>query len=197
MAEVLHQAGAMAAAHLFRNILGAMSRPGRRVALAHVPAGEDSLLPASLAVITTLCDYQTPVFLGPALASAGALRRIRFDTGAPVAEQPEDAAFALVQASEVGALLGQFAFGSHEYPDRSTTLLVQLPDEGHGSTVEFSGPGVGAPVAVSLAGLGADFWAARAQINLGYPLGLDFIFVQEDGILACPRSTSVRLMEAR
>jgi alpha-D-ribose 1-methylphosphonate 5-triphosphate synthase subunit PhnH len=196
MSEVLQHSGAVAAGRFFRDILAAMSRPGKRVALHDLPEGESSLQAGSMAMLATLCDYQTPVFLSTALATVEVMRWTKFDTGATITETPGHAAFAVVEAAELGALLDQFALGSHEYPDRSTTVVVQLASKGSAANVELSGPGVGEPVEVSLSGLGADFWKARAQINAGYPLGLDFIFVQGEEILACPRSATARLIEA-
>ena len=123
----------LAAARLFRTVMTAMARPGRMLDLAPCPEAEGACLPASLAIIATLCDYQTPVYLGQGLDAGAVQQRIRFETGAPLTREPGEAAMALVTAGTLREAMIHFARGTHEYPDRSTTVVVQLPVEGTGT----------------------------------------------------------------
>jgi alpha-D-ribose 1-methylphosphonate 5-triphosphate synthase subunit PhnH len=173
---------AIEAAHAFRSVMEAMARPGtlRQVTGVVPPA---PLSAAAGAVLLTLCDTETPVHLaGP--ADCDAVRRwLAFHTGAPVAE-PSGAMFAVGSWEALGPL-SAYPIGTSDYPDRSATLIVELP-ELTTRGMRLTGPGIKDGAALKLPEVTA-FNTNRAL----FPLGLDFIFTCGDCLAALPRSTHV------
>nr|QQZ51937.1 phosphonate C-P lyase system protein PhnH [Phenylobacterium glaciei] len=84
---------------------------------------------------------------------------MRFHCGAPLTEDPKAAAFALITDLASSPALTAFNMGDAKYPDRSTTLVVQLPALEGGPQVELTGPGIKTEMTLSLAGLPDGFWA--------------------------------------
>jgi alpha-D-ribose 1-methylphosphonate 5-triphosphate synthase subunit PhnH len=177
---------AIQAAHAFRSVMEAMARPGtlQDITGAEPPA---PLSRAAGAVLLTLCDTDTPVYLAGA-ADCDAVRSwLAFHTGAPLAG-PSHCMFA-VGSWEALAPLSAFPVGTSEYPDRSATLIVECPAlRAEGATL--SGPGIKDRAALSLPEVAA-FQANSAL----YPLGLDFILTSGDQVAALPRSTQIRESE--
>ena len=159
-----------------------MARPGRieKVAGAVPP---EPLSPAAGAVLLTLCDPETPLHLAGD-ADGGAMRDwVTFHCGAPLVAA-EAAAFALGNWSALQPV-SCFPIGTPDYPDRSATLIVELPDlRAEGAVLR--GPGIDGAVALSLPEIAA-FQANRRR----FPLGLDFLFTSGDRVAALPRSTEV------
>lgn len=185
---------AIDSAHAFRAIMQAMSRPGVPVALepalhAPYPFGR-----TAAAVALTLCDFQTPLWLSPALHTGPVMQYLRFHTGAPVTEHLAQAQFAFVDVEDGSPPFDLIATGSHDYPDRSATLVLQVPAFRRGDAV-LAGPGIKGSVAFGAEGLGQEFWAAMAENHARFPIGADVIFVGPRSIAAVPRSTAVMIEE--
>ena len=179
------------AARLFRSILTAFSKPAVAVPLAACPAAPAPLLPAAAAILLSLCDYQTPVWLSPSLNAEAVRKFIRFHTGAPITDTAQDAVFAVLGVDEAKSFLDQFPLGTDEYPDRSATLILQTTNFDAGEDVTIKGPGLQHPVKFAVAGADGAFWQ-RVQGNaLLFPVGLDFLFASDTAIAALPRSMSV------
>lgn len=169
------------AAHAFRGIMTAMARPGT----IHTVMGAFPPAPLGVAAGTallTLCDPDTPLFLAPSVDSPDVRDWITFQTGAPFVGAG-DAMFAVGGWDEMP--LDAFSIGTSEYPDRSATLIVELPQlEAEGTTLR--GPGIKDTAALSLPQTAA--FARNARL---FPLGLDFIFTCGDRLAALPRTTRV------
>ena len=81
----------------FRAILRATASPGAIETCGKGLAPPSPLSPAAAAVLLTLADFETPLWLAPSLTAAGeAAAHLKFHTGAPLALSPRDAAFALI-----------------------------------------------------------------------------------------------------
>jgi alpha-D-ribose 1-methylphosphonate 5-triphosphate synthase subunit PhnH len=172
----------------FRAILDAMAHPGR---LVELPAGLTAPAPlgtAAAAVALTLCDGETPLWLDPRLAACADY--LRFHCGATLAP-PDLAHFALIGDSHAIPSLDAFALGSDEYPDRSTTLIIEVERlrPGHGTTL--SGPGIADIARLDVSGLPERFWAERALLAELFPRGLDVILTCGRALAALPRTTRV------
>lgn len=173
---------AIDAARVFREVLQAMARPGRiaRITSATPPPG---LSIAAAAVLLTLADESTPVHLAGTCDSAAIRDYLRFHTGAPISAR-KHAVFAVGDWAAL-APLDDYALGTDEYPDRSATLIVEMPalsDAG----VRLTGPGIRSHAHLSLPEI--DPFIANAR---HFPRGLDFIFTSGDAIAALPRTTRV------
>jgi alpha-D-ribose 1-methylphosphonate 5-triphosphate synthase subunit PhnH len=171
------------AAHAFRGLLQAMSRPGRIETLAGATP-PTPVSPAAGALVLTLCDATTPLHLAPSHDTEALRGWITFHTAAPLVGA-ERAAFAL------GTWEGlqphdRFAVGSAEYPDRSATLIVEMP-ELSATGARLTGPGIETETRLSLPEIAA-FQKNRAR----FPLGFDCFFTCGDRVAALPRSTRVQ-----
>lgn len=173
---------AIGAAHAFRSVMEAMARPGtwHDIAGAEPPA---HLSPAAGAVLLTLCDTDTPVYLAGEADCADVRGWLSFHTGAPL-KGPTHAMFA-VGAWGALAPLSAYPIGTSDYPDRSATLIVETPNP---DPVEarLTGPGIQTEATLDLPDMG--FFQQNHRL---FPRGLDFIFTRGTSLAALPRSTEV------
>lgn len=181
---------AFASQAAFRALMDCLSRPGEIKTIDGVGAPAP-MAPATAALVRSLADYESPIWLDPVFASAPAIAEwIRFHTGAPIVARPDQAAFALVGNALALPDFMQFAQGSEEYPDRSTTIIVQV--EGFaGPALTLQGPGIKTTAAFAATPLPNDF-ALRLRDNREmFPRGVDLVFVAGNEIAALPRSVRV------
>ncbi|MCA3260325.1 MAG: phosphonate C-P lyase system protein PhnH [Telmatospirillum sp.] len=172
----------------FRAVLDAIARPGR---LAHFAAPAElppGLGRAAAALALTLVDMDTAVWLSPACAPSADW--LRFHCSARVAASPSAARFAFANAAECPPL-ANFDLGTNEYPDQSTTLVLEVPSLASGGSLALRGPGIETVEHVGIAGLPAGFWGQRDMLHELFPRGLDVVFVAGDVALALPRTTRV------
>ncbi|MEL6594291.1 MAG: phosphonate C-P lyase system protein PhnH [Pseudomonadota bacterium] len=173
---------AIGSAHAFRSVMEAMARPGsvQDIQGAVPPA---PLTVAAGTVLLTLCDTDTPVYLAGKADTDDVRKWLAFHTGAPLTG-PSHAMFAVGEWDALMPLDG-YPVGTPEYPDRSTTLIVECAElEAAGATLR--GPGIKSEATLSLPETRA-FQSNRAL----FPLGLDFIFTCGDRLAALPRSAVV------
>ena len=95
-----------------------------------------------------------------------------------------------------GTMSGQFARikrGTLEYPDGGATLIYLVDNIAEdGGAAELSGPGVNGTVRPLFIGLSASELRGLREINAEYPLGVDAMFLDINGRIACiPRSTRI------
>jgi alpha-D-ribose 1-methylphosphonate 5-triphosphate synthase subunit PhnH len=184
---------AIDSARVFRAIMQAMARPGLVMNASPSLAAPIPLLQTTAAVALTLCDFQTPIWLAPGLRSGEVDKYLRFHSGAPITARIEEAQFIFALADDVPQIQA-LALGTHEYPDRSATLVIQAGGF-RNTDVELSGPGIRAAASFGVEGLGAPFWAAMAENHTRFPVGVDVIFTSNKSIAALPRSTAIKLKE--
>jgi len=174
----------------FRAVLDAMARPGRLAQFAAPAELPPGLGRAASALALTLVDMDTPIWLSPACASAADW--LRFHCSARLAEGPAAARFAFATAAECPPL-ANFDLGTNEYPDQSTTLILEVPSLSVGGTLALRGPGIEALEHVGIAGLPSGFWGQREMLHELFPRGLDIVFVAGNAALALPRTTRVEV----
>lgn len=174
----------------FRAMMECMARPGEIRPLKGIDAPAP-FAPATAALIKSLADYETPLWLDATFAAAPkAAEWIRFHTGAPIVSSPAQAAFALIADARTLPDFGLFAQGTSEYPDRSTTVMVQI-DAFSGDAVTLKGPGIKATHRFAATPLPAGF-AARLRDNRAlFPRGIDLVFIAGNDIAALPRSIMI------
>jgi alpha-D-ribose 1-methylphosphonate 5-triphosphate synthase subunit PhnH len=175
---------------LFRGMLEAFSHPGRIVALAEAPTGVGPLSHAATAFVLTLVDRDTPLWLDPAFDFAAVRDFVRFHTGAQIATREADALFALLTPDRT-PLLDGFAIGTDPYPDRSATLVIEVPSLTGGGTRSARGPGIETRSEISIAGLPGSFWSEWTANHALFPCGVDVVFTSGANLLALPRSIVV------
>lgn len=175
----------------FRAVMDAMARPGTVVPIAAMAAAPP-LRPAAAAVALSLLDYETPVWLDCKLAATPGLADwVRFHTGAPIISDRRRAAFAFVVDAVQAPSLDEFSLGTMEYPDRSTTLVLQVERFAAGELLTLSGPGIAGTQSFSAAPLPGDFRAQLVANRELFPRGVDVILVTDHAIAALPRSVRI------
>lgn len=169
----------------FRAVLDAMARPG------HGQQVEGVLAPAPLcnaaaAVLLTLLDHETPLWLDPEATAARSW--IGFHTGAPL----RDAARAMfVMALSLPNLTG-LPNGTDETPETSATVILQVASLSAGISYILEGPGLREPTEIRVDGLPAGFpeiWQCNHAL---FPRGIDLILCSGDQLIALPRSVSLK-----
>jgi alpha-D-ribose 1-methylphosphonate 5-triphosphate synthase subunit PhnH len=154
------------------------------------------MMRGTAALALTLFDHDTPIWLDPAMSATPEVSGwLKFHTSAPVIADSSIAIFALVGDPQNLPALDRFAFGSNEYPDRSTTLILQVESLDDGPVVELQGPGIDGTAALRASIQPRDLFE-RLNINAGlFPRGIDVVLVHDDAIVAIPRTT--RLAKGR
>lgn len=173
---------------VFRTVLDAMARPGTIVSVDPLPAAPHPLHPAMVAVLLTLADFETGVWLDDAAATEGTLAHLRFHCGASRVGAPRDAAFAVIADPLAMPSLATFAQGDDAYPDRSTTMLIQVPDLGSGPVWTLRGPGIRDHASLAVSGLPPAFSGWVRDNHGQFPCGVDMVFTCGERLVALPRS---------
>lgn len=192
-AEIGFASPALDAARAFREILQAMARPGTPRRLPALTAAAEPLSAAATTTLLTMADGDAPVWIAPGASSPAVDRLLRFYVGAAPVESAERAAFA---CGRFAALEFQrFPIGTPEYPDRSTTLVVEVDSfdaAAEGAVpLRLSGPGVDGETTLSVSGLGDSFLGWARANHARFPLGLDLLLTCGDEIAGLPRSARV------
>jgi alpha-D-ribose 1-methylphosphonate 5-triphosphate synthase subunit PhnH len=170
----------------FRLTLEAMARPGRVQQLAALPSPPGRLSPTAAAVALSLVDGDALAWLSPALRTDALNAYLRFHTGAAPTTDPARAAFAFGDWASLSGVA--FPIGTPEYPDRSTTLVIEVEHLAAGGSLRLTGPGIAEAHCLET-DLPRDFWAMRAAHNAAFPLGRDVILTCGDRLAALPRTT--------
>ena len=180
----------LSAQSTFRSVMDAMARPGsvqRIVATAGTPS---AMMRGAAAIALTLFDHDTPVWLDPVMSETSDVAKwLKFHTGAPIVGDCSIASFALIGDANALPSLDRFAFGTNEYPDRSTTLILQVGSLTEGPALELRGPGIDG-AALLRASIQPQNLFERLEINVAlFPRGIDVVLVHDDAIVAIPRTT--------
>jgi alpha-D-ribose 1-methylphosphonate 5-triphosphate synthase subunit PhnH len=174
----------------FRSVMEAMARPASVQRIAATAGAPRAMMRGAAAIALTLFDHDTPVWLDPQMSeTADVTKWLKFHTGAPVTSNSSICSFAMIGDPRTLPALDRFAFGSNEYPDRSTTLILQVESLAQGQTLELRGPGIDGTAVLQAAIQPADLFE-RLEINRTlFPRGIDVVLVADDVIVAIPRTT--------
>lgn len=170
----------------FRAVLDAISRPGMIKTAGTGLRPPAPLDPATAAVLLTLVDADTPLWLDEEAAAASDWAA--FHCGARLTRDIGTAAFACALA--MPALNGLHP-GTDLAPEGSATLILQVPALGRGTPFRLSGPGLRAPAPLRVGGLPDDFAAQWAANHALYPCGVDVVLCEGERLCALPRSVQV------
>jgi alpha-D-ribose 1-methylphosphonate 5-triphosphate synthase subunit PhnH len=180
----------LSAQSTFRSVMDAMARPGsvqRIVAAAGAPA---AMMSGTAAIALTLFDHDTPVWLDPLMSETSDVTKwLKFHTGAPVVLNSSICSFALIGDASALPALDRFSLGSNEYPDRSTTLILQVESLTQGESLELRGPGIDGTAVLRAAIQPPDLFERLAVNAALFPRGIDVVLVHGDSIVAIPRTT--------
>lgn len=181
-----------AAQAAFTCLMNAFARPGTVEAFKEMPRPPAPMSRQAAAVALTLCDHDTPVWLDKVLAASAPLRQwLGFHTGAPLVDDPADAAFAFVAGVETMPALAAFAQGTDIYPDRSATLVLQLDALSGASSLTLRGPGIETEAAIAPHPLPFHFVRQWQENGGRFPRGVDLVLTAPEGVAALPRTTRI------
>jgi alpha-D-ribose 1-methylphosphonate 5-triphosphate synthase subunit PhnH len=180
----------LSAQSTFRSVMDAMARPGSVARIVATTGAPAVMMRGTAAIALTLFDHDTPIWLDPKMSETSDVKKwLKFHAGAPVIEDSSICHFALI--GDPGALpaLDRFAFGSNEYPDRSTTLIIQVESLAQGPAFELRGPGIDGTAMVQATIQPLDLFERLAINQPLFPRGIDAVLVAGDSVVAIPRTT--------
>lgn len=175
---------------VFRALLNAMAEPGTIHTVTGASGTCPGFSPAMTAIALTVADFETRLWtdLGAGSDSASYLR---FHTGAPIIATQDAAAFAFVTRPQALPALATFAQGSLEYPDTSTTIIIDVEAIDGERGWRLTGPGVQGERLLAVEPLRPALVDELAVNRRAFPLGVDLVFCCGARIAALPRSTTL------
>jgi alpha-D-ribose 1-methylphosphonate 5-triphosphate synthase subunit PhnH len=170
----------------FRELMGAMARPGRLTAITPSKAG---LLTD---VLDVLLDHEV-VFCVLGENKDLMEQRITATTGSMTADIGS-ADFVITAAKDTGDELYKAKRGSLEYPDNGATVIYfsVVPYENkNNQEFIFKGPGVAPGFGPVAPGIPESELKKLSEINSDYPLGVDVVIISGNSLLCIPRSSKI------
>ncbi|SFI99190.1 alpha-D-ribose 1-methylphosphonate 5-triphosphate synthase subunit PhnH [Phyllobacterium sp. CL33Tsu] len=187
----------MGSQQIFRALMDALANPGRVFDVPELVVAPAPLTPVMAAIAATLFDHDATVWCDKSISvSKEAIGWLKFHTGLELVSDPAAAQFALVKDVAAMPSFEAFAKGTSEYPDRSTTVILQLDGFEGENVLTLRGPGIKdtqdfAPS--QLPKMFIDQWTGN---RAAFPRGIDLIFAGREALAALPRTTRVAKKEA-
>jgi len=176
-------------------VMDAMARPGTVQQVMASAGTPGPMMLGAAAIALTLFDHDTPVWLDARMSESSEVAKwLKFHSGAPVLDDPSVCHFALIGNGNALPDLSRFSFGTNEYPDRSTTLILQVDSLKHGSAFELRGPGIDGSAILRAMIEPVDLFKRLTVNETLFPRGIDVVLVSADTIVAIPRTTRVSAM---
>jgi len=164
-----------------------MAQPARAQPIDLDIVGVGGAHPASLAILLTLADADTPVCLiGSAELELDTY--LRFHCACPITRDPKNAALGLINDPMLASRAFEFPIGTDEYPDTSATVILEVASLLAGPRQTIKGPGIRSSIEFAPA-VHAEFWSAWHANTQLYPCGIDIVFTCTNQIAALPRSS--------
>jgi len=182
----------LSAQSTFRSVMDAMARPGSVQRIVPGAGAPERMMRGTAAIALTLFDHDTPLWLDARMAeSSDVVKWLKFHTGAPVVQDSSIASFALIGDGGTLPPIERFALGTGEYPDRSTTLILQVDSLDAGRSFELRGPGIDGAAMLNASIKPFDLFE-RLHVNEAlFPRGIDVVLVADDALVAIPRTTRI------
>ncbi|EJJ30795.1 phosphonate C-P lyase system protein PhnH [Rhizobium sp. CF142] len=180
---------------VFKMLMDGMARPGTIQTVAAEVTAPAPLGIAAGAIGLTLCDHDTPVWLSAGLAKSAIPEWLGFHTSAPLTAEKAEARFAFVEAGTMISTFGLFAAGTQEYPDRSTTVVIELADLEGGRRLALMGPGIQSVTEIAPVGLPETFLRLWTENRALFPRGVDIVLTAGKRFLCLPRTTKITATE--
>jgi alpha-D-ribose 1-methylphosphonate 5-triphosphate synthase subunit PhnH len=170
----------------FRSLLDACAQPGLPYSIAVKIDPPVGLTPACASACLTLLDLDVRVWLQPSFDLI-VRNWLQFHTGCRFTTESDRADFAVIQQIDDSIKLSHFNWGTHEQPEASTTLLIQIPSWEEGQPVTLTGYGILDRRAVRPQ-VNSAFWDRWEANHRSYPLGVDVFFFTRDAAIGLPRT---------
>ncbi|HLX81253.1 MAG TPA: phosphonate C-P lyase system protein PhnH [Burkholderiales bacterium] len=174
----------------FHGCRAVLATPGAVVRLGAGLESLGNLHAAASALLLVLLDQDTRLWLSPGAAADGAAASLKFHTGCSMAAFPREADFGLVAGTEELPPLESFSADSKEYPERSATVVLQVPAILE-SGWRLTGPGIRDEVRLSVPALGDGFLSQWERNRARFPRGVDLYLSCGDRLCGLPRTTRI------
>lgn len=186
----------LSAQSTFRAIMNAMAQPGHVQSITTATGAPLPMMRGAAALALTLFDHDTLIWLDSGMSETPDVAKwLKFHTGAPIVLESAVCSFALIADAENLPALKRFSFGTNEYPDRSTTLVVQVESLARGQRYELRGPGIDGTTLLRAMIKPTDLFERLAVNAPLFPRGIDVVLVCDDAIVAVPRTTRLAAKE--
>ena len=174
----------------FRILLNSMSRPGKIFQLPD--ATEDNFVTTVFRLLDTVLDQQVSCCLLD--GNKELENQLKLRTGTHVTDA-ESADFLLALSGDSCGKSLTAKRGQLDFPDEGATILFgvnQLSDGTATTGVRLFGPGIKDNIYPKICGLAAQELNQLKEVNAEYPLGIDCIFIDQNGqLMSIPRSTRI------
>lgn len=178
-----------AAQSTFRAVMNAMARPGTTRSLRYAGTAPTPMASGTAAIASALFDQDTAIWMDEATTNTPDVADwLRFHTGCPITDHPSQCDFALIADAAALPAFDRFMQGTPDYPDRSTTIILQVDSVTDGRIVELHGPGIDGATHLHVPSRPPDLLDRLAVNGALFPLGIDLVLVAGDSIVALPRT---------
>jgi len=174
---------------VFRSAMTAFAYAGRPVEITQKLDGPQPFENATSAFCLATMDFETPVWIQAYSEEASSW--LRFHCGLPIIEDRTQATFAIITDPQNLPPLTEFHAGEIEYPENSTTLVIQVSSLVDGPKTIWTGPGINGSIELAIAGLPSWFWSLWDLNRELYPRGIDVVFTCGNSMIALPRTVHV------
>ncbi|WP_373492691.1 phosphonate C-P lyase system protein PhnH [Aquiflexum sp.] len=176
----------------FRQLMEAMSRPGKICKLEHnaISPPED-MHPGAALIGFALLNADVSFY-----HKGSAAEYLRFNTSSELAA-PADADFIFIKGTDEPQMIRAAKIGTDNYPETNATTIIEVleinnTNHDEGLNLCLSGPGVLGSKEVNIRGLHEDLLEEIRVKNEEFPLGVDCILVDKSGNVCClPRTCKI------
>ncbi|MCG9752514.1 phosphonate C-P lyase system protein PhnH [Vibrio brasiliensis] len=190
--------------HCFRRLLTALSEPGKLTTLDRC-LGFSPMHGAATQTLLTLADNTTQLWLSSSYASQkNLIENLRFHCGVSIEPAQQKASFAVIAEQDLAEFSwgdATFSPGNEEYPDSSTTVIVELnalsiaSESTVSQVLRLTGPGIKTHVEIESSSMPASLmtFLEQRQERYAFPRGIDLLLVSGETLLAIPRTTKIEV----
>ncbi|HEY9645034.1 MAG TPA: phosphonate C-P lyase system protein PhnH [Chroococcidiopsis sp.] len=178
----------------FRTLLDALAHPGQVGQIGPRLTPPPGLGSGCAAACLTLLDLETRLWLEPGLGAEPGLDTeiaawLVFHTGCRMVRSPAQADFAVMGGQGECPDLDAFCWGTADYPEASTTVLLQVAGLSGGEPIVLRGPGIKTEQAIAPQ-VPQGFWEQWVANHRAYPMGIDVFLFADDQVMGLPRTAA-------
>lgn len=186
---------------VFRAALEALSYPGRPVELEVTFEAPKAAHASSSGLLLALLEPGSLLWLSPSLVHTDAATWIVFHTDCKITPNQHEADFAWIKHWDEMPALEGFAQGTDEYPDHSTTCVLDIAGPSATTIVTpasiLTGPGIVSTSTIELLAAtpaqAEGFAEQWAKNHASFPRGIDLFFATSTGLIGLPRTTRIQI----
>lgn len=177
----------------FRIILNSMANPGKSFILPDSIEQDDAPL---FTLLATLLDNETTFSVIGRDVQESFIDKVYSLTKAEYASA-SCAEYVIISGSDSLGYLQNVSRGTLEFPDRGACVIYPVEDLNSSATLNhilLSGPGIKSTVRCELGCVEKKDIKLIKEINYDFPLGVDVIFIDKNGIIiSIPRSSKITM----